>query len=288
MKPLIQPCHLSYPVRRILQSYLALCPGPGFSNRLSLGQPPSLHHLRRLRLNTWPIRIPVNASAVALLPPPHDSKPVWVATPSPYGLSSTTPCRFWPALSCQFLIGDESFFPYAQFKTRSHFSLFSRCRLSNKQNFMMILSIHFVLFCFKPDRLFWHCSINPNFTRNLDCGCSRNFHLCPSLHPNGLFRWTLVFSDINCIPLDFFGHELLARRANMLFKNYEGAFPVIRLNNGGMMAPIIFFLPYFFFFLPSAVWKCFSCSFYQCISCRPKLFSCILLINLQKMVVFQS
>jgi len=55
------------------------------------------------RLNTWPILTPVNASAMALLPPPHDSGPVWVATPSPYGTwlrlssveaSSTTPCRF--------------------------------------------------------------------------------------------------------------------------------------------------------------------------------------------------
>jgi hypothetical protein len=36
------------------------------------------------RLNTWPARTPVNASAMALLPPPHDSRPVWVATPSPY------------------------------------------------------------------------------------------------------------------------------------------------------------------------------------------------------------
>jgi hypothetical protein len=36
------------------------------------------------RLNTWPIRSPVNASAMALLPPPHDSGPVWIATPSPY------------------------------------------------------------------------------------------------------------------------------------------------------------------------------------------------------------
>jgi hypothetical protein len=55
------------------------------------------------RLNTWPILSPVNASAMALLPPPHDSGPVWVATPSPHGTwlrlssveaSSTAPCRF--------------------------------------------------------------------------------------------------------------------------------------------------------------------------------------------------
>ena len=36
------------------------------------------------RLNTWPARTPVNASAMALLPPPHDSGPMWLATPSSY------------------------------------------------------------------------------------------------------------------------------------------------------------------------------------------------------------
>ncbi len=37
------------------------------------------------RLDTRPIRTPVNASAMTLLPPPHDSGSVWIATPSPYG-----------------------------------------------------------------------------------------------------------------------------------------------------------------------------------------------------------
>ena len=36
------------------------------------------------RLNTWPARTPVNASAMTLLPSPHDSGPVWFAKPSPY------------------------------------------------------------------------------------------------------------------------------------------------------------------------------------------------------------
>jgi hypothetical protein len=85
MKPLIQLYRLPYPVRRILQSCLVLFPGPGFSNRVSLGQSPCLHHLCGLQLNTWPIRTPVNASALVLLPPPHDPGPVWIATPSPYG-----------------------------------------------------------------------------------------------------------------------------------------------------------------------------------------------------------
>jgi hypothetical protein len=34
------------------------------------------------RLNTRPIRFPVNASAMPLLPQPHDSGSVWFATPS--------------------------------------------------------------------------------------------------------------------------------------------------------------------------------------------------------------
>ena len=37
------------------------------------------------RLNTRPVRTPVNASAMTLLSPPHDSGPAWIATPSPYG-----------------------------------------------------------------------------------------------------------------------------------------------------------------------------------------------------------
>jgi hypothetical protein len=36
------------------------------------------------RLNTWPIRTPVNASSAPLRTPTHDSEPVWVANPSPY------------------------------------------------------------------------------------------------------------------------------------------------------------------------------------------------------------
>ena len=36
------------------------------------------------RLNTRPIRSPVNASAMSLLPQPHDSGSVWFATPSLY------------------------------------------------------------------------------------------------------------------------------------------------------------------------------------------------------------
>src|SRR3954471_15083818 len=34
-------------------------------------------------LHTWPARTPVNASRAASRPHPHDSGPVWVATPSP-------------------------------------------------------------------------------------------------------------------------------------------------------------------------------------------------------------
>ena len=37
------------------------------------------------RLNTWPAQSPVNASAMSSQTPPHDSGPVWIATPSPYG-----------------------------------------------------------------------------------------------------------------------------------------------------------------------------------------------------------
>ena len=36
------------------------------------------------RLNTWPIRTPVNASPVPLRTPMHDSEPVRIANPSPY------------------------------------------------------------------------------------------------------------------------------------------------------------------------------------------------------------
>ena len=36
-------------------------------------------------LNGWPACTPVNASAGASPPPPHDSGPVWLAGPSPYG-----------------------------------------------------------------------------------------------------------------------------------------------------------------------------------------------------------
>jgi hypothetical protein len=36
------------------------------------------------RLNTWPIRTPVNASPAPLRTPMHDSEPVRIANPSPY------------------------------------------------------------------------------------------------------------------------------------------------------------------------------------------------------------
>ena len=55
--------------------------------------------LRISRLNTWPARTPVNASASALLPPPHDSGPVWLATPSPYGSFIHCTLPVFPALS---------------------------------------------------------------------------------------------------------------------------------------------------------------------------------------------
>ena len=51
------------------------------------------------RLNTWPARTPVNASAAAFLPPPHDSGPVWLATPSPYGSLIHDTLPVYPALS---------------------------------------------------------------------------------------------------------------------------------------------------------------------------------------------
>jgi len=51
------------------------------------------------RLNTWPARTPVNASAAALLLPPHDSGPVWLATPSPYGSLIHYTSPVFPALS---------------------------------------------------------------------------------------------------------------------------------------------------------------------------------------------
>jgi len=54
------------------------------------------------RLNTWPARTPVNASAAALLPPPHDSGPVWLATPSPYGSLIHDTLPVFPALSGHF------------------------------------------------------------------------------------------------------------------------------------------------------------------------------------------
>src|SRR6266542_2856391 len=50
--------------------------------------PRSSHRLRGgvsiSRLNTWPIRTPVNASPAPLRTPMHDSEPVWAANPSPY------------------------------------------------------------------------------------------------------------------------------------------------------------------------------------------------------------
>src|SRR6266542_3314167 len=50
--------------------------------------PRSGHRLRGgvsiSRLNTWPIRTPVNASPAPLRTPMHDSEPVRIANPSPY------------------------------------------------------------------------------------------------------------------------------------------------------------------------------------------------------------
>ena len=51
------------------------------------------------RLNTWPACTPVNASTAAWLPPPHDSGPVWFATPSPYGSFIHDTLPVFPALS---------------------------------------------------------------------------------------------------------------------------------------------------------------------------------------------
>ena len=48
----------------------------------SVGTPKSN---RISRLNTQPARSPVNASPAPLRPPTHDSGPVWLARPSPYG-----------------------------------------------------------------------------------------------------------------------------------------------------------------------------------------------------------
>lgn len=64
----VPPCRCTYPVERMWQVYLALCPEPGLLSRLSLGQTPSLHRLRRarcpglfVRLFRWyygPVRLP--------------------------------------------------------------------------------------------------------------------------------------------------------------------------------------------------------------------------------------
>jgi hypothetical protein len=69
--------------RRVL-AYLALAICPVLPSALS-------HHVGTLdfnrisRLNTRPVRTPVNASAMTLLSSLHDSGPVWFAIPSPYG-----------------------------------------------------------------------------------------------------------------------------------------------------------------------------------------------------------
>jgi len=56
---------------------------PGVAFRLThIVSTPELTSISRL--NTWPARTPVNASAMALLPPPHDSGPMWLAIPSSY------------------------------------------------------------------------------------------------------------------------------------------------------------------------------------------------------------
>jgi hypothetical protein len=55
--------------------------GVAFRNVHNVG---TLDFNRISRLNTRPARTPVNASAVTLLPPPHDSGPMWFAKPSSY------------------------------------------------------------------------------------------------------------------------------------------------------------------------------------------------------------
>ena len=51
-----QPCHLPFPVRRILQSCLALCPDLGLPNRISLGQTTFLHYHRGPRRTVIVVR----------------------------------------------------------------------------------------------------------------------------------------------------------------------------------------------------------------------------------------
>src|ERR1700733_12553753 len=55
--------------------------------RCCLPPAPTASASRRMclsRLNTRPVRSPVNASTPLLRAAPHDSGPVWIATPSPY------------------------------------------------------------------------------------------------------------------------------------------------------------------------------------------------------------
>ncbi len=69
------------------------CAGPSHGSRLApcsvlpSASDNSVGVLKRLisQLNGWPVCTPVNASPVPLWAPAHDSGPVWLARPSPYG-----------------------------------------------------------------------------------------------------------------------------------------------------------------------------------------------------------
>ena len=57
------------------------CPGCGLPHSSTASAPRSSS---LSRLNTQPVRAPINASTPSLWTAPHDSGPVWVAKPSPY------------------------------------------------------------------------------------------------------------------------------------------------------------------------------------------------------------
>jgi hypothetical protein len=88
------------------------------------------------RVNTRPVRTPINASAITLLPPPHDSGPAWIATPSPYGsfLHYTSPVLTgalgrWCRACTKFRPRDSQthfFFVFAPFPYPACFSLTSK------------------------------------------------------------------------------------------------------------------------------------------------------------------
>jgi len=56
-------CCLPYPLQRRLRGWPVLCPGPGASERIALGRPPSLRPLRRRR-GRWTLVTPVAAAVV--------------------------------------------------------------------------------------------------------------------------------------------------------------------------------------------------------------------------------